>query len=132
MLRPITMRFPVPLTTLRFARSTEARRVLRAAPATPTRYEASPSDPCGAGSTQVDFSMSTRPRDTTPEAWSTYQSVLDDLDGPARLYAAIELSEAVREIRIAGLRARHPELSAEELVSQVVFEEYGVSVTPVR
>ncbi len=76
--------------------------------------------------------MSPRPHDTTPDAWSRYQSALDDLGGPARLYAAIELSEAVREIRIAGLRARHPELSAEELVSQVVFEEYGVSLTPVR
>ncbi len=82
--------------------------------------------------TDVDFGMSSRPHDTTPDAWSAYQSVLDEMDGPARLYAAIELSEAVREIRIAGLRARYPELSPEELVSQVVLEEYGVSLTPVR
>jgi hypothetical protein len=76
--------------------------------------------------------MSTRPHDTTPEAWSTYETVLEEMDGPGRLYAAIELSEAVREIRIAGLRARNPELDDEELVSRVVFEEYGVSLAPVR
>lgn len=76
--------------------------------------------------------MSPRPHDTTPEAWSAYQSVIDEMDGPARLHAAIELSEAVREIRIAGLRARYPQLSHEELVSQVVREEYGVSLTSVR
>ena len=76
--------------------------------------------------------MSPRPNDTTPDAWSAYQTVLDEMDGPARLYAAIELSEAVREIRIAGLRARHPELSTEELVSRLVLEEYGVSLASVR
>jgi hypothetical protein len=70
--------------------------------------------------------------DTTPDAWSTYQNILDEMDGPARLRAAIELSEAVREIRLAGLRSRHPELSSEQLMSRIVFEEYGVSLTPVR
>jgi len=76
--------------------------------------------------------MSMRPMDTTPDAWSKYQNILDEMDGPARLCAAIELSEAVREIRLAGLRSRHPELSSEQLVSRIVFEEYGVSLTPVR
>lgn len=54
------------------------------------------------------------------------------MDGPARLYAAIELSEAVREIRMAGLEARHPELSAGELVARLVLEEYGVVVSGAR
>jgi hypothetical protein len=54
------------------------------------------------------------------------------MDGPGRLYAAIELSEAVREIRMAGLAARHPELNAGELVARLVLEEYGVVVSGAR
>ena len=73
-----------------------------------------------------------RPADTTPDAWSKYQDILDKMDGPARLCAAIELSEAVREIRLAGLRSRHPELTSEQLMSRIVFEEYGVSLAPAR
>ena len=76
--------------------------------------------------------MSSRPHDTTPAAWSAYESALAEMDGPARLYAAIELSDAVREIRMAGLKARHPELSGEELVARLVLEEYGVVVSGAR
>ena len=70
--------------------------------------------------------MTTRPLDTTPASWSTYNAVLDRMDGAARLHAAVELSEAVREIRLAGIRARHPELTHREAVALLVSEEYGV------
>jgi hypothetical protein len=50
------------------------------------------------------------------------------MDGPARLRAALELSEAVREIRLAGIRARHPELSPREAVERLVAEDYGVEL----
>lgn len=76
--------------------------------------------------------MSSRPHDTTPAAWSAYESALAEKDGPARLYAAIELSDAVREIRMAGLKARHPELNDEELVARLVLQEYGVVVSGAR
>ena len=76
--------------------------------------------------------MTPRPHDTTPAAWLAYESALVEMDGPARLYAAIELSEAVREIRTAGLRARHPELSDQELVDRLVLEEYGVTLSSAR
>ena len=72
--------------------------------------------------------MSMRPWDTTPESWSTYHAVLDRMDGAARLHAAVELSEAVREIRLAGIRTRHPELSEPEVVMVLVSEEYGVDL----
>lgn len=124
----MTQGLPVPFATLTSLKHGPGG----AAPETSNRYEASPRPPCGVATTEVDFGMSPRPHDTTPDAWSAYQSVMDEMDGPARLHAAIELSEAVREIRIAGLRARYPELSDEELVSQVVREEYGVSLTSVR
>ena len=72
--------------------------------------------------------MSPRSPDTTPAAWAKYQDVLDGMDGPARLLAALELSEAVRDIRLAGLKARHPQLTASELVARWVLEEHGVAL----
>ena len=70
--------------------------------------------------------MSPRPLDTTPPTWEAYTGVLDRMDGSARLHAAVELSEAVRELRLAGIRARQPELNAEQVVARWVFEEHGI------
>ena len=53
---------------------------------------------------------------------------MDRLGESARLYAAIELSDAVREIRLAGIRSRHPELSLREAVARLVAEDYGVEL----
>lgn len=72
--------------------------------------------------------MTTRPLDTAPEAWSRYEAVLDSLDGQGRLRAAVDLSEAVRELRLAGIRARSPGLSVAEAIAQLVAEDYGVEL----
>lgn len=72
--------------------------------------------------------MSARPLDTAPGTWAQYEAVLDRLDGPARLRAAVELSEAVQEIRLAGIRSRHPELSRDEVVARLVAEDHGVEL----
>lgn len=72
--------------------------------------------------------MNSRPLDTSPAAWSRYEAVLDRMDGPARLRAAIELSDAVHEIRLAGIRSRHPGLSRQEAVAQLVAEDHGVTL----
>ena len=72
--------------------------------------------------------MISRPLDTAPASWTEYNAVLDRMDGAARLCAAIELSDAVREVRLAGIRTRHPELSAEEVVARLVAEDYGVTL----
>ena len=50
------------------------------------------------------------------------------MDGPARLRAAVELSEAVHEIRLAGIRSRQPELSHRDAVAQLVAEDHGVTL----
>jgi hypothetical protein len=50
------------------------------------------------------------------------------MDGPARLHAAVELSEAVHELRLAGIRSRHPELSPKEAVARLVAEDHGVDL----
>jgi hypothetical protein len=70
--------------------------------------------------------MTPRPLDTAPTSWTTYTAVLDRMGGAARLHAAVELSEAVREIRLAGIRARHPELTPRQAVAQLILEDYGV------
>lgn len=72
--------------------------------------------------------MTSRPLDTAPASWSQYEAVLERMDGPARLNAAVELSEAVREIRLAGIRSRHPELSHRDAVAQLVAEDHGVEL----
>lgn len=82
------------------------------------------------GRRAVDSGMSSRPKDTGPEAWATYRAILDRMDGPARFRVAVELSEAVREIRLAGLRARNPDLSHRQVVARLVAEDYGVDLPP--
>jgi hypothetical protein len=72
--------------------------------------------------------MISRPLDTAPASWTEYNAVLDRMDGPARLCAAVELSDAVREVRLAGIRARHPELTQREVVARLVSEDYGVTL----
>ena len=68
--------------------------------------------------------------DTDPEPWARYTAVLDRMDGPARLRAALELSDTVREIRLAGLRARNPGLSPRQVVARLVAEDYGIELPP--
>ncbi len=72
--------------------------------------------------------MSPRPLDTGHSSWAAYTSVLDHMDGAARLHAAVELSESVREIRLAGIRARHPDLTPREVLARWVLEEYGLAL----
>jgi hypothetical protein len=72
------------------------------------------------------------PLATTPEAWAAYNTIMDRMDGPARLRVAGELSEAVGEIRLAGIRARHPELSAQRALARLMREEYGADPTEGR
>jgi len=72
--------------------------------------------------------MSSRPLDTAPAAWSRYEAVLAGLDGPGRLLAAVELSETVREVRLAGIRSRHPGLSVREAIARLVAEDHGVEL----
>jgi len=72
--------------------------------------------------------MKSRPLDTAPAIWPQYEAVLDRMGGPARLNAAVQLSDAVREIRLAGIRSRHPELSHREAVARFVAEDHGVEL----
>jgi len=67
-----------------------------------------------------------RPLDTDPDSWAEYNAVLDRMDGAARLNAAIELSDAIHEVRLSGIQARFPDLTPEERVAQLVLEDHGI------
>ena len=83
---------------------------------------------CGPEGATVDPDMSWRPLDTAASSWSRYEAVLDGMSGPERIRAAVELSEVVRELRLAGIRAVRPELSPREAVSVMVAEDHGVEL----
>ena len=72
--------------------------------------------------------MSTRPLDTSPEAWSEYGAILDRMGGEARLHAALEMSDSVRLIRLAGIQALHPTWTADEAVRHFISEEHGIEL----
>lgn len=74
--------------------------------------------------------MSTRPRDTAPAAWSAQAAVLERMGGSARVLAAVELSDAIRGVRIAGIRARNPDLDHRRALSRLISEDYGVDLPP--
>lgn len=74
--------------------------------------------------------MSTRPYDTAPTSWSTHTELLARMGGAARVRVAVELSEAVRELRLAGIRARNPELDDREVLARLIREDYGVDLPP--
>ena len=50
------------------------------------------------------------------------------MDGAARVIAAVELSDTVREVRLSGIRARFPDMTPEERVARLVLEDYGITL----
>ncbi len=70
--------------------------------------------------------MSLRPLDTTDQALTAQRSALSKLGADRRLRAALEMSESVRRLRLAGLRSRHPDASPRDLVARFVAEAHGV------
>jgi len=55
------------------------------------------------------------PMDTTTEAHAVQLQILRSRTGAQRLQMALQLSEDVRAISRAGIRARHPDYSEQEL-----------------
>jgi hypothetical protein len=72
--------------------------------------------------------MSSRPLDTTPEAWARWNGIFERMTGEQRLRLALEMSADLREIRLAGIRVRHPGASDEEVVRLLVREDYGIEL----
>jgi hypothetical protein len=66
------------------------------------------------------------PLDTASEALEMQRRAWARLGPEGRLNAALELSEAVRAIRLAGLRSRMPEASESDLVRRFIAETHGI------
>lgn len=61
-----------------------------------------------------------RPADTTPEAWAAQAEALRRMGGRARTAIMFRLNEQARELALAGIRARHPGYT-EDQVRQAWF-----------
>lgn len=64
--------------------------------------------------------------DTTREAAEVQAEVIRRLGPERRFELACQMSEAVRELARARLRATHPELDASAIRELLIFELYGI------
>lgn len=64
--------------------------------------------------------------DTTPEAAEVQRDVIRRLGPERRFKLACQMSEAVRDLVRARLRAKHPELDAAAIRELLIFELYGL------
>ena len=64
--------------------------------------------------------MSNRPHDTSDASWVAQRNAVAAMEPSSRLEVAIDLSEAVRELQIQGLLARHPSWTREEAVAWLI------------
>lgn len=69
-------------------------------------------------------------RDITPEAEAVQEEPFRRMSPEERLQLASELSEFMRELALAGLRSRHPELSERQLIRELVRLWYGIELPP--
>lgn len=65
--------------------------------------------------------------DTTPQADARYHELLRRLSPAQRLEAAMRLSQAAREMAIAGIRSRHPGIGDHELRVRLTVRLYGLA-----
>jgi hypothetical protein len=55
------------------------------------------------------------PADTTPEAWRVQVEVYRRMSPSRRLELACQMTDSLRRVVAAGVRARHPEYSEEQV-----------------
>lgn len=72
--------------------------------------------------------MSSRPRDTSHDAWEQHRSALARLGPQGRFRVALELSESVRSIQLAGLQSRNPGWDEPEAVRHFVARQHGIDL----
>jgi hypothetical protein len=68
--------------------------------------------------------------DTTPKAQIRQQEIFARMTGEERVCAAMALSDQMRDIALAGLRNRHPELGDKALMELFIKEVHGVILKP--
>ena len=72
----------------------------------------------------LDFVMALEPMDTSVTAQNLQEQAHIRLGPEGRLLIALDLSEAVRVLRLAGLRSSQPDVSEAELVRRFILETH--------
>jgi hypothetical protein len=70
------------------------------------------------------------PFDTTPEITAIQEGIFRRMTSEQRLRQALEMSESLRNVALAGLRSRRPELKADELSRELMRIMYGFVPPP--
>ncbi len=65
------------------------------------------------------------PFDTTSEAAAVQRAIFRRMTAAQRLRLSLEMSESLRNVALAGLRSRRPELNAEERSRELLRIMYG-------
>ena len=65
------------------------------------------------------------PFDTIPEAATIQEEIFCRMTTAQRLICALEMSESLRNVALAGLRIRRPEANAHELSRELLHIMYG-------
>jgi hypothetical protein len=73
----------------------------------------------------LDFVMALEPLDTYVAAPDLQEQAHIRLGPEGRLRTALDLSEAVRDLRLAGIRFNYPDASEAELVRRFIVETHG-------
>ena len=68
--------------------------------------------------------------DTTTEASAIQEGIFRGMTTAERLRLALEMSESLRNVALAGLRSRQPELGAEELSREILRIMYRLPARP--
>jgi len=76
---------------------------------------------------RYSWSMAHIPSDTSPEAAEIQRGIFRRMSTEKRLRLALEMSESMRNVALAGLRIRRPDLSDRELLRELVRMMYGIS-----
>jgi hypothetical protein len=74
----------------------------------------------------LNFLMAIEPMDTSVTAQDLQEQAHIRLGPEGRLRIALDLSEAVRDLRLAGIRSSYPDASEAELIRRFLFETHGL------
>jgi hypothetical protein len=74
----------------------------------------------------VNFGMNLEPLDTSDTVRNLQEQAHIRLGPEGRLRVALDLSQAVRDLRLAGMRSGHPGASEAELVRRFIIEAHGI------
>jgi hypothetical protein len=70
------------------------------------------------------------PFDTSPEAAAIQEGIFRRMSTAERLKVALEMSESLRNVALASLRGRRPELNDDELSRELVRIMYRLAPQP--